>query len=144
MLVFKRICFYILSFTWGCVLSVVGLVVVLILGLIKRKINVYHGRLYVVVGKNWGGLELGCFFICCENSKDSDYLRGHECGHGLQNVLFGPFTIFLVAIPSAVRYWYRELKYNRKGINPPTEYDSIWFEKQATKWGEKYINTDRA
>ncbi len=50
---------------------------------------------------------------------------------------------FVVGIPSMIRYWYRELKYNRKGKVPPTSYDSIWFEGQATRIGVNYILTDR-
>jgi hypothetical protein len=34
------------------------------------------------------------------------------------------------------------LKYYKKGLTPPTDYDAIWFEGQATKWGEKYILTN--
>jgi hypothetical protein len=36
-----------------------------------------------------------------------------------------------------IRYWYRELKYYRKGLIPKTDYDSVWFEGTATKWGTK-------
>ena len=61
----------------------------------------------------------------------------------IQNAILGPFMPFVVGIPSAIRYWYRELKYNRKGKVPPTSYDSIWFEGQATRIGVNYILTDR-
>ena len=57
----------------------------------------------------------------------------HECGHGIQNCIWGPLMIFVVCIPSATRYWYREFKYHRKGLTPPTKYDDIWFEGQATR-----------
>ena len=50
---------------------------------------------------------------------------------------------FVVCIPSAVRYWYREFKYHRKKLTPPTKYDDIWFEGQATKWGSEYILTNK-
>ena len=40
---------------------------------------------------------------------------------------------FVITGPSIVRYWYRELKYYRKGLVPPTKYDDIWFEGQATR-----------
>ena len=47
---------------------------------------------------------------------------------------------FLVSIPSAMRYWYREyLVRKKKKLHselPP--YDSIWFEGWATKLGDKY------
>ena len=59
----------------------------------------------------------------------------HESGHGIQNLLFGPLMPFVVSIPSAIRYWYREYLMKVKKIkcwNLP-DYDSIWFEGTATK-----------
>ena len=53
-------------------------------------------------------------------------------------MFFGPSEI-LIQLASAIRYWYRELKYYRKGLRPPKEYDSIWFEGQATRFGYKYL-----
>lgn len=50
--------------------------------------------------------------------------------------------LFVITIPSAIRYWYRELKYHRKGLVPPTMYDDIWFEGQATRWGQTYVDMD--
>ena len=141
-LIFKRIGFYFLSFTWGIIPTFVGLIVTAVAACFGR-VRTFHGRLYSVIGKDWGGLEVGCFFVACESCADSDHLRAHESGHGLQNILFGPLFIFLVWIPSAIRYWYRELKYNRKHIAPPTQYDDIWFEGRATRWGKKYVLTDR-
>lgn len=51
---------------------------------------------------------------------------------------------FVICIPSAIRYWYREfiLHFNREKFNKLPEYDAIWFEGQATKWGKKYVSTD--
>lgn len=141
-LLFKRILFYAVSFTWGFITSFIGLIAIGIFAC-GKKVRTYHGRLYAVVGHNWGGLELGCFFLCCAESANSDYLRAHEMGHGLQNCLWGPLGIFVIFIPSAIRYWYRELKYSKHGLIPPTAYDDIWFEGQATKWGTKYVLTDK-
>ena len=141
MLILKRIGFYFLSFTWGILMSLVGLIAIAILAPFKR-VHVYHGRLYGTVGNGWGGLELGCFFLCGEDCQ-IEYLLAHESGHGLQNIIWGPFVIFVIFIPSCIRYWYRELKYERKGMVPPTDYDAIWFEGQATKWGFKYVATNK-
>lgn len=141
--ILKRICFYILSFTWGAIMSVIGVLVIAAIALFSKgkRIKTYHGRIYGVVGQHWGGLELGCFFITDES--ECDITLAHECGHGLQNAVLGPLFIFLVFIPSAIRYWYRELKYNRHGITPPTKYDDIWFEGQATGLGLLYVKGDR-
>lgn len=140
-LILKRIGFYALSFTWGIIPSLIGGLIILTL-LPFGKVRTFHGRVYAVVGNNWGGLEFGCFFLICKTCANNDYLRAHEMGHGLQNCLWGPLGIFVINIPSAIRYWYRELKYERKGLTPPTGYYDIWFEKQASDWGLKYVMTD--
>ena len=138
-LLLRRIGFYLLSFTWGGLTSIIGLLIIAALAPFK-KVHCYHGRLYAEVGKNWGGLELGCFFICSSNS--SEQLKAHECGHGIQNIIFGPLMPFIVMIPSAIRYWYRELAYYRRGRTPKTKYNDMWFEGWATYLGLRYIATD--
>ena len=119
-LIIKRTLFYCLSFTWGIIMSLIGLITVTSIGLFKG-FHIYHGRLFTSIGKNWGGVSFGCFFICSEDCINSEHLKAHECGHGLQNIVFGPLFPFVVAIPSMIRYWYRELKYSRKNgknLNP--------------------------
>ena len=141
-LIFKRILFYIISFTWGGIMTAIGLVVLLVT-LPFGKFGIYHGRIYKRIGKNWGGVELGCFFLC-DNSAD-EYILAHESGHGLQNCLWGPLMPFVICIPSAIRYWYREFiwRFNKEKFNKLPDYDAIWFEGQATKWGKKYVITDK-
>lgn len=142
-LVFKRIGFYFLSFTWGFIMSFIGLLVIGFSACFK-KVNTFHGRLYAVWGEGWGGLELGCFFICGLDCQQ-EQLMAHECGHGIQNIIWGPLGIFVIFIPSAIRYWYREIiwrKDKQKFWKLP-DYDAIWFEGQATRWGMKYVVTDR-
>lgn len=137
---FRRIMFYIISWTWGIIPSLIGSIIILCLLPFKR-VRVYHGRLYGIIGKNWGGLEFGCFFIVCKTAQHSDHLRCHECGHGLQNCLWGPLFPLVITIPSAIRYWYHRWALS-KGKTVP-DYDSIWFEGQATEWGKKYVLTDK-
>ena len=96
-----------------------------------------HGYCYYLnVGKSWGGVELGMFFLT--DSHDSNATKWHEHGHSVQNCFWGPLMPFVICIPSAIRYWYREFKYDRKGLRAPTAYDSIWFEGDATRTGRKY------
>ena len=94
-------------------------------------------NIYFKVGRDWGGVELGPFFLVCKNSSRHTIL--HECGHGIQNCIWGPLMPFVVCIPSATRYWYREYiwRTNREAYKLLPDYDAIWFEGQATKWGEK-------
>ena len=123
-------------------MTAIGLVVLLVT-LPFGKFEIYHGRIYKRIGKNWGGVELGCFFLC-DNSAD-EYILAHESGHGLQNCLWGPLMPFVICIPSAIRYWYREFiwHFNKEKFNKLPDYDAIWFEGQATKWGKKYVTTDK-
>lgn len=129
--------FYILNITWGLPMTLIGALVALALIISGHKPKRHGGCIYFNVGKAWGGLELGLFFLTDE--KDREHTKNHELGHGVQNAIYGFFMPFLVCIPSAVRYWYRELRYRKKGITPPTAYDDIWFEGEATALGEKYI-----
>lgn len=68
----------------------------------------------------------------------------HEWGHGIQNIILGPLMPFLVAIPSCIRYWYRELlvRSGEKKYADLPDYDSIWFEGWATKLGKKYYKAE--
>lgn len=138
----KRFLFYFLSFTWGALMSIIGLVV-LIVTLPFGKFGIYHGRIYKRIGKNWGGLELGCFFLCDQTAGDSTLK--HEAGHTIQNCIWGPLTPFVIGIPSAIRYWYREIiwRKDRERYRQLPDYDAIWFEGQATNWGEKYVKTNK-
>lgn len=134
--------FYILSWTWGFIMTFIGAIVVgsiKLYGFVTKKEFKLkkHGYCYYLnVGKAWGGVELGMFFLT--DSKDSSSVKWHEHGHATQNCIWGPLFPFVIALPSMFRYWYREFKYNRKGITPPTTYSSIWFEKQADQLGRIY------
>ena len=144
--ILKLVIFYVLSFTWGIIMSFIGLFP-LVYCAIRGKVYIYHRRLYGILGSsNWGGISLGCFFFVCPSAHETDekdgvYLKAHECGHGLQNCVFGPLFPFIVGIPSAIRYWYRIYlsKVKKQTLKP---YDAIWFEEQATELGKKYIITD--
>lgn len=98
-----------------------------------------NGYSYIVeIGGNWGGLELGAVALCGNYSETDpywfDHTRKHEFGHSVQQLIFGPLQVFIVGIPSAIRYWYQRLT-----PGPHQDYDAIWFEKTATNWGTKWI-----
>lgn len=73
-----------------------------------------NGFSYIVeVGGNWGGVELGCVALCgsysqkdgsCYDPHWFEHTRRHEFGHTIQQLIFGPFQLFIVGIPSAIRY----------------------------------------
>lgn len=101
------------------------------------KPKVWGYCVYFNIGKDWGGLNLGPFFFT--DDKDTENTKNHEHGHALQNCIYGFITPFIVHIPSAMRYQYREKTYHKKGLKPPTAYDDVWFEGQATDWGTRFL-----
>lgn len=184
--------FWLISLTWGCIMTTIGAIVALILLVTGHRPYHVGPNIYFKVGKNWGGLELGPFFLV--DDMPGRHTVCHECGHGIQNCIWGPLMPFVVSIPSAIRYWLRDQReYNKKmkfiGIlevlilvfnlltilipvlcsngwlfiipglitiylgalsywlwykelpqyesRPYPLYDDIWFEGQASDWGER-------
>lgn len=134
-----KVLYWILSLTWGAILSIPGLIGLCVLWAAGCPI-IKNGFSYiVVVGNSWGGLNLG--IISFIEKSDEEYFqstRRHEFGHSLQNIIFGPLQLFIVAIPSVIRYWYQTIR-DVKGL-PNKDYDAIWFEGTATKYGTKVID----
>ena len=127
----QKAIFYILNLTWGLPMTLIGGLASLVLIVMGKK-PVFVPSVTItprfVAYNYWGGVSLGIFTITQENASQS--LTNHELGHACQNAVYGPFMIF-IAIASCIRYWYREL-FPSKIV---TGYDEIWFEGQATKWG---------
>ena len=136
--VLSYIGYWIISLTWGGIMTGIGLIVSIVLLLTGHKPRKFGPNIYFVVGDQWGGLELGGFFLVSHYSSiDTIY---HEAGHGIQNLIWGPLMPFVISIPSAIRYWYREylIRSGKKKTSELPPYDSIWFEGQATRWGKKF------
>lgn len=123
-------------------LSMIGLIVIAgikIYGMMARKtykINRHGYCWYINIGKNWGGITLGMFFLT--DRADRDSAKWHKHGHAIQNCIWGPLMLFVITIPSAIRYCYRTIRYTHKHITAPVRYDAIWFEKSASKVGRRY------
>lgn len=125
--------FWILSLTWGGVLTLCGILVSAVMLLTGHKPRRWGYCWYFEIGrKNWGGCEWGPFFL--KDRIEGEHIKNHEFGHGIQNCVLGPFMIFLVSAPSSLRYWYRRLQILRKKTLK-TGYDDIWFEGQASRLG---------
>ena len=59
-------------------MSMIGLIVILF-SLLFKRVHTYHGKPYAVWDTGWGGIKLGCFFLCSEGSEEHAF--NHECGH---------------------------------------------------------------
>lgn len=143
--IFKRILsysvFYLIQFSWGLLSNIVGLVLALWMLITGHKPHRCGPYIYFVALELPGSIEGGVFYIA--NTVNA-YTHLHEMGHGLQNMVWGPLMLFVISIPSAIRFWYRtwywEHKFPTTGKTLPS-YDSIWFEGQATTWGIKMWST---
>jgi len=140
--VWFSILFWFLNLTWGAILTIPGLLITGFLILIGKPAYKNGCSYYVVVGGNWGGAEIGAVSIIGDYRKSSylAHIRKHEFGHSVQQMLLGPFQIFLVFIPSAIRYWYDRLDTKHAAERGVDWYDSIWFEGTATKWGTIWVD----
>ena len=125
--------FYILNFTWGIIMNIIGACAAAIISLeIGIKPKRYAGNIVYKFGHNWGGVSLGIFTFM--DLEAGEHTLNHEFGHSIQNAILGPLFPFIVAIPSFIRCQ----KFNdniRKGIPNEEDYDAIWFEGSATYWG---------
>lgn len=137
----NKFLFYLLSFTWGIMWTLIGLIALIFVAVFMGKsteLFIYRGRIFVEFKDlNFGGASLGIVIFV---SSRYEPLMSHEIGHTIQNTWFGPLFIFLVAIPSGIRYqlmgWLRKRHYKKYGTR--LDYDAIWFEGQATALGERY------
>ena len=121
----------------GWALSAVGGVVYSVLRLFRQTPKDFLGICpFFTVGKNWGGVSFGWFFVCGANSGHGT--KTHEVGHIIQNAKVGGFKMLCLSIGSAVRYWKRKL-FGARG-----SYDSWWFEGQATALGVQYVTRIQA
>ncbi len=136
--------YYLLNYTWGLFLTLIGWITLFFL-LITDKVyrnqdNDYFGKMiYLTRKKHDWAFSIGTIVICgnlrvinnswCYSEDEVNLsIVQHEIGHSIQNAIFGPFMVFIVNIPSMIRYWYRStFPQKAKG-----GYYDIWFEKSAS------------
>ena len=138
--VLSYIVFYLIQFTWGIVYNLVGLVLATWMLITGHKPYRCGPYIYFLAPELPGSIDGGVFYIAGSTSANTNL---HEMGHGLQNMVWGPLMVFVIVIPSTVRFWYREWYWENRfpitGKALPL-YDSIWFEGQATRWGTKVMS----
>lgn len=129
--------YYLIQWTWGLPLNIVGLFAFLYALIRKRRWYKWRKAICIVSPWNFGGLNLGMFIIHGENNSSTLY---HEYGHSIQNMQWGILCPFVITLVSATRYWCRKF-YNKfifkRTLKELPEYDSVWFERQATEYGNK-------
>lgn len=141
----KKFLYWLVQLTWGGLLTIPGLLITGFCILFLKGTPHKNGYSYIVeIGGNWGGLEIGAVALCGRYSENDpawyEHTRRHEFGHSIQQLIFGPFQVFIVGIPSACRYWYQRIARTHGKKFSSAWYDSIWFEGTATKWGTTWVN----
>lgn len=131
----KRWQFYILSFTWGLPMSLLGVIVCGVLMCFGYKPKRYGHCYYIAIGERWGGFEMGWFFLTDKVEHEST--KNHELGHGYQNACQLGWLCPIFSIISAIRYWWNRLI-------KPIDYYGWWFEAQASAIGERVMNNEKA
>lgn len=131
----KRWLYYLIQFTWGLPINIIGAVVAGVLLLCKKRPYWYEWHLCFELPTR-SGMNLGIFVMLPHSALMN--MKMHEIGHGIQNMYVGPMFIGSIAITSVIRFWWRKLLFHL-GKEPKTQYDDVWFEGQATRLGKKFI-----
>jgi len=109
----KKIFLEIVLWTW-CLLGMLGVVYYIVYRnkIIKKKeykgISVYH-----VDTDLFGGVSAGKFIFIGKNHFNERTIR-HEYGHTIQTYIFGPLTLIVIALPSAIMFWISKFNKNFK------------------------------
>jgi hypothetical protein len=135
----NKFLFYLLSFTWGLPMTIIGVVVAITLRALGYEPRKWGYCYYFEIGERWGGVNFGPIFLT--SSTPSAHTKTHEHGHAIQNCLLGPLMLFSVSIPSAIRYWCRRWVVSN-GLADSDDlpaYDAVWYERDATKFGTEFM-----
>lgn len=143
----KKVWYTILQIVWGFPQTLLGFLIFIIT--IKCPHNYFFGS--ICTRWKWKrSLSLGLFIFVSDDpfyyycSQKSNYtydeffsmLAAHEYGHTIQSLMFGPFYLLIVGIPSML--WARLFIFKKKRVREKKSYFSVYPENQATRLGEKF------
>ena len=130
----RKILFYLLQFTWGLSVNLVGLAVFLCCRKRFGSQRFCNGIVTYLPGGR-GGLSLGIFiFLSIRDPQERSRLCVHEYGHTVQCLFLGPLYWIVVMVPSAI--WYHFFAGYRRRNRVP--YDAFYCERWATAWGKRW------
>ena len=135
-----RLFYYVVQWTWGLPANLIGLLVFIFTYWNAYSTKPYHYALATALPGSFGGFSLGMWIFYGQNCES---VLPHEYGHGRQVLLFsGLGYLLFFALPSVVRYWYREWVYktDKEKYKSLPDYDSVYFEGLATKWGNEAVS----
>ena len=142
----KRILYKFFQLTWGILQSSAGFAVFLIN--IKKEHFTYHGAV-VTKWSLYSSVSLGLFIFVakdypahCENGREvytkeemSRRLLVHEYGHTIQSLIFGPFYLIVMGLPSIVWAGFPSCRKLRRQKHIP--YTTFFTECFANYLGER-------
>ncbi len=134
---FKDFLFYLIQWTWGLPVNIVGGIAYLICTKILHKPHSKFGYANIVyLPWNAGGLSMGLFIFMRENHENKAWTyntRIHEYGHTWQCLLLGPLYYIVIALPSVI--WCNFFANYRNKNN--VSYYKLYCEAWANNWGQK-------
>ena len=128
--------FYLVQFTWGLPVNLVGGIAFLICKLKGRRHQKFGYSYITFLPWNAGGLSMGIFIFAKENHPKPEWTyntRIHEYGHTWQCLLLGPLYYIVIAIPSVI--WCNVFGKYREKHN--ISYYKLYCEAWANRWGQK-------
>lgn len=133
----KDFFFYLLQWTWGLPVNLVGGIAYLYCTKIKGRRHSRFGYANIVY-LPWksGGLSMGLFIFMKDNHPKKDWTyntRIHEYGHTWQCLMLGPLYYLVVALPSVI--WCNFFGKYREKNN--VSYYKLYCEAWANKLGQK-------
>lgn len=102
---FNKTLFYIIQWTWGFSVNIVGLIGYLYCKLRGYKCEKFGYSYYAYVPWKQGGLSLGIFIFIRENHPQQNWTYNtkiHEYGHSWQCLILGPLYWIVIAVPSLI------------------------------------------
>ncbi len=133
----KDFFFYLIQWTWGLPVNIVGGIAYLICTKILKHPHTKFGYANIVyLPWNAGGLSMGLFIFMRENHEKKEWTyntRIHEYGHTWQCLLLGPLYYIIIALPSVI--WCNFFANYRKKNN--VSYYKLYCEAWANNWGQK-------
>ena len=133
----KSFLFYLVQWTWGLPVNLVGGIGFLICTKLKGRRYQRFGYSYIVyLPWNAGGLSMGLFIFIKDRQEVNPWTyntRIHEYGHTWQCLLLGPLYYVVIALPSVI--WCNFFSSYRKKNN--VSYYKLYCEAWANRWGQK-------
>lgn len=133
----KTFLFYLIQWTWGLPVNLVGGIIFLICKAMGRRSEKFGYAWITYLPWNQGGLSMGLFIFMKDNHPNETWTyntRIHEYGHTWQCLLLGVLYYPVIAVPSAV--WCNFFEKYRKKNN--ISYYVFYPEKWANAWGQKF------